>query len=103
MFRVKFPGPVCWSRGTPLSKHDLLQLNLGADFFELRFELGSVVLVDAFLDRLRRAFDQVLGLLEAEPGNGADFLDDLDLLLADSGENDCEFGLFFGSRRGLTN
>src|SRR5262249_47858621 len=86
-------------RGYPISKHCLLKLNLGAHLFELRLDLGSVILIDAFLDVLRRAFDQVFGLFEAKPGNGADLLDDLDLFLAGTGQNDRKFSLFFRRRR----
>src|SRR6516164_1077855 len=91
LFRLA-PGP-------PLSKRCLLKLNLGADFFELRLDLGRVVLADAFLHILRCAFDQVLGLFQAEASNGADLLDDFDLFLPSTGENDRKLGLFFGSRR----
>src|ERR1700761_8272608 len=42
-----------------LSKPSLLKLNLGADFFELRLDFTGIILVDAFLDRLGRALDQV--------------------------------------------
>src|SRR5260370_27244829 len=78
----------------------LLQLNLGASLFELGLDLLGFVLVDAFLDRLRRALDEVLGFLEAQAGDGADFLDDFDLLLAGGGEDDRELGLFFGGSSG---
>ena len=47
--------------------------------FALLFGIG---LVHAFLHRLRRAFDQVLGFLEAQAGDRAHFLDDFDLLVA---------------------
>src|SRR6185312_1046632 len=73
----------------------LLQFNLGASLFELSLELVGLFLVHAFLDRLGRAFDEVLGFLEAQAGDGADFLDDFDLLVAGSGENDREVGLLF--------
>src|SRR5690606_38238540 len=58
----------------------LLQVDLGAGCFELGLDLLGVRLVGAFLDRLGRALDQVLGFLEAEAGDGADFLDHVDLL-----------------------
>src|SRR3954447_2495330 len=73
----------------------LLQFHLGASLFELGLDLVGFVLVHTFLDRLGRAFDEVLGFLEAESGDGADFLDDFDLLLAGSGEHNRELGLFF--------
>src|SRR5581483_12147594 len=66
----------------------LLKLNLGTGFFELRLDLSSIVLVNAFLHRLGSAFHQVLGLLKSDAGNGANFLNDFDLFLAGSREND---------------
>src|SRR5258707_12511845 len=78
----------------------LLELNLGASLLELSLDLLGFVLVDAFLDRLGRALDEVLGFLEAEAGDGADFLDDFDLLLAGGGEHYREVGLFLGGSGG---
>ena len=49
-------------------------------FFEGGLDLLGLVLRDAFLDGLRRRVDEVLGLLEAEPGQLADDLDDRDLV-----------------------
>src|SRR5215204_3456371 len=43
--------------------------------------------------RLWRRLDEVFGLLEAERGDRADFLDHVDLLLADRGEDHVELGL----------
>src|SRR5919202_1293102 len=51
------------------------------------------VLVDLLQDRLRRTVDQVLGLLEAERGQAAHLLDDLDLLVAGALEEDVELVL----------
>src|SRR5579875_425668 len=76
-----------------------LELNLGAHLFERGLDLGRLLLGDAFLDRLRRALDQILGLLQAETGNGANLFDDLDLLLAGAGEHDRKLGLLFRRRR----
>src|SRR5215472_9504469 len=55
------PGVTPLAPGLPLSKYCLLKLNLCADLFKLRLDLGSIVLVDAFLHILRGAFDQILG------------------------------------------
>src|SRR3546814_11463884 len=66
----------------------------------LLLELFGLVLADAFLDGLRRAFDEILRLLEAEPGNGTHLFDDVDLLLAGRGQYDVELGLRLGSRFG---
>ena len=71
----------------PLDVCELLQIDLGAGFFKLCLELFGIGLVHAFLHRLRRAFDQVLGFLEAEAGDRAHFLDDFDLLVAGGGEH----------------
>jgi len=72
----------------------LLEFHLRAGLFQLGLDLFGLILGHAFLDRLGGALDQVLGLLEAEAGQCADFLDHLDLLLAGRGENNGELGLF---------
>src|SRR5262249_31475177 len=60
----------------------LFELDLGADLLEGGFDLVSLVLRNAFLDRLRRGLDQILGLLETEARGGAHLFDHLDLLVA---------------------
>src|SRR6476620_2463341 len=47
----------------------LFQLDGRAGGFELLLDLLCLVLIDAFLDGLWSALDQVLGLLEAEAGD----------------------------------
>src|SRR3978361_1498917 len=81
---------------------ELLDFDFGADFLELLLDRRGLVLGHAFLDRLGRALDEVLGFLEAERGDLADDLDDVDLVAADFGQRDRELGLFFfrDSRRG---
>src|SRR2546430_13288485 len=78
----------------------LLQLDDGALRFELLFDLFGFLLGHAFLRGAGRAFDQVLGLLQAQVGNRPDLLDDLDLLLSAGLEDDRELGLFLGGGRG---
>ena len=75
---------------------------LTAGFFQLLLDLFRFLLGDVLLHVLRRAFDEVLGFLQAQVGaDGADFLDDVDLLVAAGGQHDGEFGLLFDSfRRG---
>jgi hypothetical protein len=83
----------------------LLQLDLRAGLLKGGLHLLGLFLVHAFLHRLRRAFDEVLGFLQAEAGQSADFLDDLDLLVASGSQNDRELGLLFrrgGSSAGRT-
>ena len=71
----------------------LLDLDRGAGLFQLLLELLGVVLRDARLDRLGGGLDQVLGLLEAQAGGGADDLDDVDLVGAEGLQDDVELGL----------
>src|SRR4051812_43513962 len=81
-----------------LSKLPSLELDGAAGILDLLLDLLGFVLVDAFLDGLGRALDQRLRLAEAKPGDRADFLDHVDLLAAVAGQDDVEFGLFFGGR-----
>src|SRR5271166_3917906 len=96
--RVNGPGPVARDRGSLKNEprrpaSSLLELDLRADLLEGSLDLLGLFLANAFLDRLRGAFDEVLGLLEAEGGDRADFLDHFDLLVADGGEDHGELGL----------
>src|SRR5690242_339025 len=74
----------------------LLQLDGRAGGFELGLDLLGLFLVHAFLDGLRSALDEGLRLGQAELGDGADFLDDVDLLATVAGEDHVELvlGLF---------
>src|SRR3954469_18445686 len=65
----------------------------GAGALEGSLGLLRGVLGDLLQDRLRRVVDQVLGLIEAERGQSAHLLDDLDLLVAGSLEDDVELVL----------
>src|SRR5689334_22803738 len=61
--RSTFLAPI---RGTGPGFTQLLELDLRASLLELGLDLVGFVLVDAFLDRLRSAFDEVLGFLQAQ-------------------------------------
>src|SRR5690348_15145184 len=74
------------SRGAPL-----LDLDLGADLFELLLDGRRFVLVYAFLDGLGSAIDEILGFLETQAGDFADRLDDVDLVATNIGEHDGKF------------
>src|SRR5438093_10508627 len=63
-----------------------LQLHAAARVFELLLDRLGLGLRHALLDRLGHPVDQVLCLLESEPGELAHPLDDLALLLAGPGE-----------------
>src|SRR6478672_7020481 len=69
---------------------ELFDLDGGAGLFELRLDPVGLLAVDAFLDRVRSAVDEVLGLLEAKAGDRADDLDHLDLLAPGAREDDVE-------------
>src|SRR6201995_4395029 len=78
----------------------LLDLNGGAGALEGSLGLLRGLLVDLLKDGLRRAVDQVLGLLEPEAGERAHLLDDLDLLVASGLEDDVELVLLLGGLGG---
>src|SRR6516164_1027856 len=84
---------------SPALTSHLLEFHLGSGLLQLSLDFVGLVLGHAFLDGLGRALDQVLGLLEAQPGERTHFLDHLDLLFAGGGEHDCELGLLFGRSR----
>src|SRR3954471_23865603 len=78
----------------------LLELDGTAGLFELALELLGLFLLEAFLDRLWRLVDERLGLPQPEAGSRADALDDLDLLVAEAGQDHVERAraLVLGSR-----
>ena len=65
-----------------MGHEELLNFNLGANIFQLLLEGLGIGLRDGFLDGLRRAIDQVLGLLEPKARGGTNNLDRLDFILA---------------------
>ncbi len=72
----------------------LLDLDFGADGFQLLLDLFGFFLGDALLERLRSLFDESLGFGEAEAGdNAADFLNCTDLIGATFKKDDIKFGL----------
>ena len=79
-------------------KYCLLELDSGASRFEVLLELRGVVLRHGVLHDAS-GLDEVLGFLQAQAGDGADGLDDLDLLLAGGLQDDLELGLLFDRRR----
>src|SRR6478672_7786452 len=80
------------------ARRTLLDLDLGALLLEGGLDLLRLLAVDAFLDRLGRCINEVLGLLEAEAGQLANDLDHRDLVRADLGQGRGELRLLF--RRG---
>src|SRR3954447_21824776 len=89
-------------RGRSAPARASLDGDLGAGALEGGLSLVRSGLVDLLQDGLRGAVDQVLGLLQAEAGEGAHLLDDLDLLVAGGLEDDVELVLLLdglGGRR----
>src|SRR5215218_1965441 len=82
-------------RGRPL-----LQLDRSALLLELGLDRVGLVLRHTLLDRLGRAVDQVLRLLQPQAGDLADHLDHLDLLLAGALQHDGELRLLLDGRGG---
>src|SRR6476469_5102925 len=80
------------ARGTAQS----LDRDAGAGSLELLLGLVRGLLVDLLEDGLRGGLDQLLGLLEAQAGERAHLLDDVDLLLAGGLEDDVELVLLGG-------
>src|SRR5205807_4381942 len=91
--RVASTGPYGPPRPPPPR---LLQLDNRALRFELLLDLFGFLLGHAFLHGAGRAFHQVLGLLQAQVGDGPDLFDHLDLLLAGALQDDRELRLLFG-------
>src|SRR5690606_18914197 len=84
------------STTAPKDRSRLLDLHLGAGFGQLLGDFVGGLLGDVLDDVLRSAFDQVLGFLQAEVRtDAADFLDDVDLLVAAVQQDDGELGLLF--------
>src|SRR5215472_7969708 len=81
LWRGPSPEKPCPS-GNPsrTRKPKLLDLHLGAGLFELLLDRRGFVLVHAFLDGLGRAVHQVLGFLQAQAGDFANRLDDVNLV-----------------------
>src|ERR671938_248088 len=88
--RWEWKGPP--TRG-PSRENDLLDLDARALILELLLDLLRLVLGHALLHGLAAGLDQILRLFEPEPGERADLLDDVDLLVAGRLQDDGELGL----------
>ena len=87
-------------RRIPISSRDpepLLKVDGGTSLGELLLHLLGVSLGDLLLHGLGRGLDQILRLLEAQAGDLADRLDDLDLVGTRARENYVELGLLGSS------
>ena len=75
----------------------LLDLDGRAGGFEFLGNLVGFLFGNALFDRFGSALDEVLRLFQAETGDAANGFDDVELLLAEVGKDDVEFGLLLGS------
>src|SRR6266404_6164964 len=80
-------------RSRSFPREGLLDLDRRSLLLELLLHVLGLGLGHLLLDRFRRAVDEVLGLLQAEPRELAHDLDDLDLLVAGRSEDDVELRL----------
>src|SRR5690606_24403608 len=83
-----------WSPMTLATRQRLLDFDRGAGRFQVLLDLLGFFLRSAFLDRAT-GFGQILGFLQAQAGDRADHLDDLDLLVAGRLQDHVELGLLF--------
>src|SRR5579871_1363075 len=90
--------PYVQARPVRTAENSLLDLDRCALIFQHLLDLAGLVLVDAFLDGLRRALDEILGFLQPETRDRADLLDHVDLLVTRLGEDDGELRLLLGGR-----
>src|SRR5277367_1631201 len=74
---------------------ELLDFDFGARVFKLLLDGRGFFLVNAFLDGLGCAVNEVLGFFQAEARHFANRLNDVNLVAANVGENDREFRLLF--------
>ena len=75
----------------------LLELDLGASFFQFLLGGFSICFGGRFLDSFGCAIDQVFGFFEAKISQTANNLDDLDFLSAGALQYNVKLGLFFNS------
>jgi hypothetical protein len=99
--RTVWSEPARWRCFSPPRGTWSLEGDGGAGALELLLGLVGRSLVDLLEDGLGGAVDEVLGLLETERGERADLLDDLDLLVAGSLEDDVELVLLLGLGRSV--
>src|SRR6202453_3320219 len=99
----QWPGPSRFDQPSPAMRGaSLLELGLSPSLFQGSLDLLGLFLADAFLNGLRRSFDQVLRFLQAERGDGAHVLDHFDLLVADRREDNAKLGLLLDRSGGCT-
>ena len=84
-------------------KETLLQLNLSASSLELLLDLVSLSLRSSLLDGLRSGVNLLLSFLQAQAGDLANSLDNVDLGRASVNQNYVEVGLSVSSSCAVAN
>ena len=84
------------------SELKLLQLNLSAGSLELLLDLVRLSLRSSLLDGLRSGVNLLLRFLQAQAGDLADNLDNVDLGGTSLNQNNVEIGLCIGSRSAVS-
>src|SRR6267142_2762931 len=77
----------------------LLNFDCCAGFGKFLLDVFCFVFGYAFLDRLRSAFDQILGLFQAKACDFTNSFNDTDLVTANRRKDDIEFRLLFSGSR----
>jgi len=75
----------------------LFELHAGASFFQLGLDTVGLFLGSTLLDSIGSTVNQVLGLFQAQTGDGTHNFDDVDFLFTYSGEDDVKLILLFDS------
>ena len=94
--RAPSPG----ARNADTHGRKLLDLDGSAGGNQLLLEFLGIFLGDALLDVLRATLDQSLRFLQTQTGDLADDLDDAQLLVAETGQNNVKLGLLLSGRSG---
>merc|ERR1712054_50474 len=75
----------------------LLKFDRSTSFFDFFFHLFGFLFTHTFLKGGGNPFDHLLGFHEGGAGQVFDHFDDFELLVAESGHDNVELGLFFSS------
>src|ERR1700733_1423190 len=99
----QWPGPSRFHQPCPASAGGpLFEFDLRPRLFQSSLDLLGFFLAHAFLDRLRRGFNQVLRFLQSERSDGAHFLDHFDLLVADRSKDNAKLRLLLDRSGGCS-
>ena len=80
----------------------LLELDLGASFFQLLLSVFSISFGQAFFNSLRSTVNQVFGFFQAQTGDFAHDFNDANFVCANVSQEHGEFGLLFSGGSSAT-